>query len=61
MLEHTNRYTDIYRPTEGSPLPCNVLTTYAGKAKIRLPDPFDQGEVELLVDSNLVTLRDDDA
>lgn len=58
---HHSLYKDLYHPTEGSSLPCNVLTIYAGKVKIRLPDPFDQGEVELLVDSNLVTLGDDNA
>lgn len=48
-------YKDYYHPVNGLIHPCNVLTVHAGKAKIRVPDPFDLGEIELLVDSNQVT------
>lgn len=60
MMNHSP-YKDLYLPTEGSPLPCSVLLVRDGEVTIRLPDPYDQGEIQLMVDAKFVILGDEDA
>lgn len=51
-------YKCIWASPENGNVPCNVQREIGEQLVIRVPDPYDKGEVELTVDSSQVRLAE---